>query len=159
MIVSILVVALIIFLNIYNLRRRNRGKLPKTYEPTPKAQASSFPEDLTRDRYLLKKVPEHIDYIVIGSGVSGLVSAAILSKLGKKVLVIEQHYVAGGNLHAFTDKGYEFETGLHYINAESRKKMGMARLLNLLVEEPIEWCNLGREDPKKLIYDKVSKKS
>lgn len=155
MIVALLLVALIIFLNIYNLRRRNRGKLPKTYQPTTRAEASSFPEDLTRDRYLLKKVPEHVDYIVIGSGISGLASAAILSKLGKKVLVIEQHYVAGGNLHAFTDKGYEFETGLHYINAESRKSMGMGRLLNLLVEEPIEWCNLGREDPKKMIYDKV----
>lgn len=104
---------------------------------------------------MIKKVPEHLDYIVIGSGVSGLASAAILSKLGKKVLVIEQHYVAGGNVHVFTDKGYEFETGLHYINAESRKALGMSTLLKLVAESPIEWSFLGRENPEKKIYDKV----
>jgi len=35
------------------------------------------------------------DIIVIGSGIGGLASAAALSKYGYKVLVLEQHHVAG----------------------------------------------------------------
>ena len=42
------------------------------------------------------------DVIVIGSGIGGLVTAALLAKAGKKVLVLEQHYVAGGFTHTFT---------------------------------------------------------
>ena len=62
-----------------------------------------------------EKILKKIDYIIIGSGPSGLVSAAILSKLGKKVLVLEQHKVAGGTLHTFEKKGFVFDTGLHYL--------------------------------------------
>ena len=151
---SIVLALLIVFINVMNIRRRNRGKMPKGHKASTLVSPTTFPEDLTRDRFLLKKVPEHIDVIVIGSGISGLTSAAILSKIGKKVLVIEQHYVAGGNLHAFTDKGYEFETGLHYINANDGKSTGM-RFLDLLTTSKIEWAQLGRENPDKLMYDKV----
>ena len=33
---------------------------------------------------------------------------------------IEQHYVAGGCTHVFQDKGYEFDTGLHYVGRGSK---------------------------------------
>ncbi|MCG8459409.1 MAG: NAD(P)-binding protein, partial [Holophagales bacterium] len=36
------------------------------------------------------------DVIVIGSGMGGMTSAALLSELGRRVLVLEQHYVPGG---------------------------------------------------------------
>lgn len=39
----------------------------------------------------MSKVPDDLDAIVIGSGMGGLSTAAILSKAGKKVLVLEQH--------------------------------------------------------------------
>ena len=42
-------------------------------------------------------------------------SAAILAKLNKKVVVLEQHDRAGGCLHTFEKEGYEFNTGLHYV--------------------------------------------
>ena len=45
------------------------------------------------------------DAIVIGSGMGGLTAASILSKTGKKVLVLEQHDQAGGCCHTFIDKG------------------------------------------------------
>ena len=43
---------------------------------------------------------------MIGSGIGGLSVAALLSKVGQKVLVLEQHDVAGGCTHTFADKGY-----------------------------------------------------
>jgi phytoene dehydrogenase-like protein len=62
---------------------------------------------------------EHWDAIVIGSGLGGLTCAAYLCALGKRTLVLEAHYVAGGNSQAFRrqirDRQYEFDVGVHYI--------------------------------------------
>ena len=56
------------------------------------------------------------DAVVIGAGLGGLTTAAILSKQGRKVLVLDQHYVAGGNATDFKRKGgYAFDVGVHYI--------------------------------------------
>ena len=56
------------------------------------------------------------DAIVIGSGLGGLTAAAYLATNGRRVLVLEQHYVAGGNAHVFRRKrAFEFDVGVHYI--------------------------------------------
>jgi hypothetical protein len=44
-------------------------------------------KSLLTDRYEPLKVPDKIDVIVIGSGMAGLTSGAILSRMGKRVLV------------------------------------------------------------------------
>jgi all-trans-retinol 13,14-reductase len=70
---------------------------------------------LVHERYRRDKVPDDLDYIVIGSGIGGLWLAACLSKFGKKCLVLEQHYIAGGFQHSFRRGPYEFVPGMHYI--------------------------------------------
>lgn len=58
-----------------------------------------------------EKVPENLDAIVIGSGIGGMTAAATLAKLGKRVLVLEQHDQAGGCCHTYSEKGFEFDIG------------------------------------------------
>eukprot|EP00759_Apiculatamorpha_spiralis_P043009 PhF_6_TR40705/c0_g1_i2/m.61199/K09516/RETSAT; all-trans-retinol 13,14-reductase len=55
------------------------------------------------------------DSIVIGTGIGGLSTAWCLAKSGQRVLMLEQHDMAGGCCHTFKDKGYEFDVGIHYI--------------------------------------------
>ena len=57
-------------------------------------------------------VLENLDAIIIGSGISSLTTAVLLGRVGQKVLVLEQHDQAGGCMHTFKDKGYEFDTGM-----------------------------------------------
>lgn len=54
------------------------------------------------------------DILIIGSGLGGLVSGAILAKNGYKVCVLEKHYTTGGNLQVFKRKGCSFSAGMHY---------------------------------------------
>lgn len=56
-------------------------------------------------------IPTALDAVVIGSGIGGLTAAALLSKAGKRVLVLEQHDQAGGCTHTFQNKGFEFDVG------------------------------------------------
>uniref|UniRef100_A0A3P9H3Y2 All-trans-retinol 13,14-reductase n=1 Tax=Oryzias latipes TaxID=8090 RepID=A0A3P9H3Y2_ORYLA len=65
--------------------------------------------------FMASKVPENLDAIIIGSGVGGLGLAVLLAKVGKRVLVLEQHDRAGGCCHTFTEKGFEFDVGIHYV--------------------------------------------
>jgi all-trans-retinol 13,14-reductase len=62
---------------------------------------------------------ESWDAIVIGSGLGGLCAATYLCAAGKRTLVLEAHYVAGGNSQVFRrrigDRSYEFDVGIHYI--------------------------------------------
>ncbi|MBD3389210.1 MAG: NAD(P)-binding protein [Candidatus Altiarchaeales archaeon] len=58
-----------------------------------------------------------MDYeaIVVGAGVSGLLSALALSKEGKNVLVLERDGEVGGNLRTYEVDGWWVDTGLHAI--------------------------------------------
>ena len=108
--------------------------------------------EFNKTRYSKRRIPKDLDTIVIGSGIGGLTTGALLAKSGKKVLVLEQHYIAGGTTHSFIEHGVEHETGLHYIgNIEKRKP-----ILDLITDNNIEWCKLGWErDDNRYVYDEI----
>jgi len=78
-------------------------------------------------------VRERWDAIVIGSGLGGLSTAAYLCASGRRTLVLESHYVAGGNSQVFRRKQrgmqYEFDVGIHYIGECGRDGL-ITRVLN-----------------------------
>lgn len=55
------------------------------------------------------------DFVIIGSGISGLVSAAYLARRGLSVAILEQNHQAGGCLQIFSRDKRIFDTGVHYI--------------------------------------------
>ncbi len=89
------------------------------------------------------------DAIVIGSGMGGLTAAAILAKRGgKRVLVLERHYTAGGYTHSFTRPGYEWDVGVHYIGQVGEHQQ---------LRPVYDWLTDGRLDwaPMPDVYDRV----
>lgn len=51
------------------------------------------------------------DVIIIGSGLGGMLTGAILAKKGKKVLVLEQYKRIGGRFSSYDIDGYKVPTG------------------------------------------------
>jgi len=56
---------------------------------------------------------KNYDVIIAGAGLGGLIAGAKLAKNGRKVLVIEQHYMPGGCATTFRRKDYRMEVSLH----------------------------------------------
>ena len=55
------------------------------------------------------------DAVIIGSGLGGLLSGAILSRAGYRVTVLEKAAQPGGCLQTFTREGLRFDTGFHSV--------------------------------------------
>jgi all-trans-retinol 13,14-reductase len=92
------------------------------------------------------------DAVVIGSGMGGLTSAALLARLhGKRVLVLERHYRAGGFTHTFARPGgYHWDVGLHYVGDVERP--GMQRdVLEAITGGALAWTKMA--DPfERLVF-------
>jgi all-trans-retinol 13,14-reductase len=82
------------------------------------------------------------DYVVIGSGMGGMTTAAALSKLGKRVLVLEQHYVPGGFTHTFRRKKWTWDVGVHAVGEVDEHSM-LGRVLHALTDGRLAWSSLG----------------
>lgn len=142
MFITIILLLFYLFYQLYSYISK-----PKFIKKSQINDTTSF-DKLDKNRYSKLKIPNNIDVIILGSGISGLVCGALLSKCGKKVLVLEQHYIAGGNLHTFEDNKIEHDTGLHYIGLSNTFKS----IIELLTDN-ISWYQLGTKN--NLVYDKI----
>lgn len=90
------------------------------------------------------------DAIVIGSGIGGLTTAALLAKhAGKRVLVLERHYTAGGFTHVFRRPDYEWDVGVHYIGRVNKPGVDLRPIFDYLTEGRLGWC------PMPDVYDRI----
>ncbi|NME69760.1 FAD-dependent oxidoreductase [Flammeovirga aprica] len=78
------------------------------------------------------------DIIIIGGGLGGLTAGATLAKLGKKVLLLEQHYVVGGCATTFKRKDYVMEVGLHEMDGLFEKDLKLDIFKFLEVEKNVD---------------------
>jgi all-trans-retinol 13,14-reductase len=92
---------------------------------------------------------EQYDVIVIGSGMGGLTVASLLAQMqGKRVLILEQHYVVGGFTHTFKrEKGYHWDVGIHYVG-DLEEGHQFRRLFDYTTSGGVRWKKMP------YIYDK-----
>lgn len=105
-------------------------------------------------RYRSNRLAEKYDALVIGSGIGGLTTAAMLSELGWKVCVLEQHYTAGGYTHSYDRNGYEWDVGVHYIG-EMGAPTRTRKLFDFLSEGKLDWAPMDEEYDRFYIGEKV----
>jgi all-trans-retinol 13,14-reductase len=92
----------------------------------------------------------NFDAIVIGSGMGGLTVAALLARhAGKRVLVLERHYMPGGFTHAFRRRGYEWDVGVHYIGNVGSRRTGIGRMFDHISDGTLAWKSMGE------VYDRI----
>lgn len=53
--------------------------------------------------------------IIIGGGLGGLTTGALLAKEGWQVTVLEKNHIVGGGLQNFSRHGIHFDTGMHIL--------------------------------------------
>lgn len=100
--------------------------------------------------YARANIQDHWDAIVIGSGVGGLTTSALLARYaGQRVLVLEKHFQPGGFTHVFRRPGWEWDVGVHYIGQVHSPQATVRRLFDLLSQGRLQWS------PMPDVYDRI----
>merc|ERR1712165_46790 len=145
--IQIAIVLAALFLLVQVIRWSFQSKCPNPFDSDIRVARKPYIHDQKKRDAVIKqgfskeKIPTNLDAILIGSGIGSLTTAAIMSKAGKRVLVLEQHDQAGGCCHTFLDKGYEFDVGIHYIGKMSPGQFNR-QFLDQISEGQIEWSPL-----------------
>ena len=71
-----------------------------------------------------------------------MAAAAALSRVGHKVLLLEQHQTLGGLTHSFSRDGFTWDVGVHYLSEMAPGDRDRA-LLDWLSDTPIDFVSLG----------------
>lgn len=91
-------------------------------------------------RYRANRLNTPYDAIVIGSGIGGMTAAACLAELGRRVVVLEQHYTAGGFTHSYARNGYEWDVGVHYIGDVGTDHTMTRRMFDFISGGELKWA-------------------
>lgn len=100
-----------------------------------------YPDTLDENTYEKIKLI-HWDTIVIGSGMGGLSAAAILSKSGERVLLLEKDTKFGGCTHELQKSKTEFDAGLHYVGGQIWKNDNSSvsrNVMNYITNNKVDW--------------------
>ena len=78
------------------------------------------------------------DTIIVGAGLSGLTSALLLARTGRKVLVLEQHSSPAPVVSGFQRGGIYFDSGFHYAGGAGEGGPLQLLLRHLGIEEKLQ---------------------
>ena len=93
------------------------------------------------------------DHAIIGSGISGLICAAYLSRKGKKVIVLEKNHQIGGCLQVFSRDKKIFDTGVHYIGGLGNDHV-LKRLLDFIgIGHKLKFEQLNIDGFDKIVFE------
>ena len=92
---------------------------------------------------------EKYDVIIIGSGMSGLTAGVLLAQKGKKVLILEKHFKAGGWTHTFRRDNYEWDVGIHYIGEVHNPHSPVRKLFDIVSDGKLKWQKMDEN------YDRI----
>jgi all-trans-retinol 13,14-reductase len=105
---------------------------------------SEWPSPTLADADSLAK--NEYDVAIVGAGIGGLSTGALLAKRGLKVLVVEQHYLAGGYCTSFPRMGHStFDAGVHDISGLGQKGGVRFLLRELGIENDLEFKRVTSE--------------
>jgi all-trans-retinol 13,14-reductase len=105
-------------------------------------------------RYRPSRLNGPYDALVIGSGIGGLTTAALLAELGWRVAVLEQHYTAGGATHSYERAGYEWDVGVHYLG-DMGARTTVRRMMDFLTQGQLDWAPMDAHYDRFFIGDRV----
>ncbi len=92
------------------------------------------------------------DYVVIGSGIGGILTAALLARRGERVCLLERHAYPGGYGHSFSSGEYTFCAELHYLwNCAADQEFGIL-LHHLGLENEIDFVELNPDGYDRLRF-------
>jgi prolycopene isomerase len=63
-----------------------------------------------------RDIPGECDVVVIGAGIGGLTTAALLGRAGLEVCLLESGAKPGGYIAGFERRGFSFDTAVHWLN-------------------------------------------
>jgi len=97
--------------------------------------------------------PSRHDVIVVGAGIGGLTAGALLARRGLKVLVVEQHYLAGGFCTSWPRMvrmggrrlRYVFDAGVHDVSGLGERGALRHLLRTLALEDSLGWGRMSHE--------------